>query len=611
MAHLQINSKSRLSEIAIGAKMIFSALGKVNSFLYRNDPKTVPFVIAGVVYGGIASLGIVAGAGIFLQTKIGELLRSGTLSTPMLFGMLLALVAFYVLSKGAEEAIKYRAGISEKITGIALDRRLIDHSLTMDLGSLEDPEFVDSQERARYGRYIFQHMMRQQAVLCIGLIGIVTSAIVLAYVDPLLLAFALCTLVPNIIKQSLFGFRYRNVRDENQRERRISEGYLWALKEIPRLAQSRLFGHVEYLYGKHRLSVDSLNRKEKDLDLKSLRGEIAVIAATAAIYFLMALYLLKGYSVARYDIPALMMVVGSTQVFGSRINDFAKGIMEMKLDAQDYLHMETFLETRPRIQEGKASPYVFTATPDIAVQNISFAYPTVPDKQILNGCSLHIAAGEKIAIVGMNGGGKSTLLKLLTKFYAPTEGGILANGIPLESISQDSWLSTVLCSTQNGEIPEIPIVQAICGDDVPDWSRLQKAAGIARIDGFVSKLPMKYETRIGGGWNEGTQFSGGQLQRLKLAATMYGLLKPSVRIAMFDEPMSDCDAETKDSYYGYIRSLTDKTVIAVSHDHAYLHHFDRVIEIKDGIVHKDLSDPKSIAQYQNESLKRKSVEEMA
>jgi ABC-type bacteriocin/lantibiotic exporter with double-glycine peptidase domain len=118
----------------------------------------------------------------------------------------------------------------------------------------------------------------------------------------------------------------------------------------------------------------------------------------------------------------------------------------------------------------------------------------------------------------------------------------------------------------------------------------------------IDTLSDRYQTQIGADWPGGWEPSAGQWQRLKLTAAFYRLLESRVRIGLFDEPMSQCDMETRERFYRDLQSIVDKTIVVVAHDPAYLHFFKRVILIENGRVARDMRAPEEIAAYQREAI---------
>ena len=254
------------------------------------------------------------------------------------------------------------------------------------------------------------------------------------------------------------------------------------------------------------------------------------------------------------------------------------------------------------VDESNAHEIVLTQVPLLSMNNVCFSYPN-SERIILDNCNLKIFPEESVAIVGRNGAGKSTILRLLSKVYLPSEGTVCINDKNTIDITQESLLNHLVYISQGAEVADLPLKEALTGSSEPDMDRLVKAAKFAEAHDLIMSRKDGYSLQIRSHWaREGENFSGGEYQRLALVSAFYRLLDPNMFIVLFDEPMSNCDIETRDRFYRTITSIPGKTVIAVAHDHQYLHYFNRVVEIKDGGVSQDLRTPKEISEYEDREL---------
>ncbi|MDO9048984.1 MAG: thiol reductant ABC exporter subunit CydD [Methylobacter sp.] len=207
----------------------------------------------------------------------------------------------------------------------------------------------------------------------------------------------------------------------------------------------------------------------------------------------------------------------------------------------------------------------------IEFDNVSKSYGK---RQVLTGINLHIAAGEKVALVGESGAGKTTLLNLLLGFEAATEGRVLLNG---QAVNREYAAKAIAWVGQNAYIFHGSIKDniALAYPDAPEQNIID-AAQAAGVTEFSAHLPDSLLTPIG---ERGYGLSGGQVQRIALARAF---LK-NADIILLDEPTANLDAVNKTLLLDVIdRLFIDKTLIIASHDPEVIHRMDRRIELQQG-----------------------------
>jgi len=238
------------------------------------------------------------------------------------------------------------------------------------------------------------------------------------------------------------------------------------------------------------------------------------------------------------------------------------------------------LDERPEVPERPHPRPITRAAGAVAFRRVSFAYGL--DQPVLHDISFEIQPGTRLGVVGATGAGKTTLISLLTRFYDPTAGEILLDGVDLRDYRLDDLRRQFAVVLQDPVLFSVSIAENI-GYAAPGASRAQivAAAQAANAHEFITRLPEGYETQVG---ERGVKLSGGQRQRVALARAF---LKDSP-VLILDEPTSAVDAETEAAILGAIRRLMrDRTVIVISHRPAMLEGCQAILTIEDGRVGED------------------------
>nr|WP_242521614.1 ABC transporter ATP-binding protein [Motiliproteus sp. SC1-56] len=221
-------------------------------------------------------------------------------------------------------------------------------------------------------------------------------------------------------------------------------------------------------------------------------------------------------------------------------------------------------------------PFQGQRTLGLAVENIHFGYRD--DEEVLRGVSLAIEPGEKVALVGASGGGKSTLIQVILGLYPPRAGRVLFGGVPAERIGFERVRECVATVLQQPAIFNGSLRSNLTlGRPMAD-ARLWHALEVAQLKGFAERLEEGLETRVG---RQGVRLSGGQRQRLAIARMV--LSDPSVVI--LDEATSALDAETEYALHRALgRFLAGRTTLIIAHRLSAVREADRVYVFEDGRI---------------------------
>jgi len=225
----------------------------------------------------------------------------------------------------------------------------------------------------------------------------------------------------------------------------------------------------------------------------------------------------------------------------------------------------------------------------ITFRNITFRYPGAGNDAIIEDVNLYIPEGKTTAIVGMSGSGKTSLLKLLLRFYEPEKGDISVGGTRLDQISFSSWRNNCGTVMQDGYVFSDTVAGNIAvGDESPDYSKLQHAIKVANIGDFISELPLGINTRIGSG---GSGISQGQKQRLFIARAVY----KDPHYLFFDEATNALDANNERIIMNnLLEFFKGRTVVIIAHRLSTVSKADNIVVLDKGRIieqgtHKDLS----------------------
>ncbi|MCY1662555.1 peptidase domain-containing ABC transporter [Chryseobacterium sp. SL1] len=233
----------------------------------------------------------------------------------------------------------------------------------------------------------------------------------------------------------------------------------------------------------------------------------------------------------------------------------------------------------------------------IILNQLSFTYPGAGNEPVLKGINLTIPEGKTTAIVGMSGSGKTTILKLLLRFYIPQKGEIKIGSTYIDQIGYRYWRAKCGIVMQDGFLFSDTIAKNIAvSDDHPNINKLQHAIKVANIDDLIDGLPLGLNTKIG---TEGNGISQGQKQRILIARAVY----KDPEYIFFDEATNALDANNESVIMNNLESFfKGRTVVVVAHRLSTVKNADNIVVLDKGVIieqgtHAELT--KSKGEYYN------------
>ena len=250
---------------------------------------------------------------------------------------------------------------------------------------------------------------------------------------------------------------------------------------------------------------------------------------------------------------------------------------EIRQALVDMENMFTLLEEVPEIKDLPGAQPLSSPRGDIRFTDVHFGYDA--QRVILHGISFQVKAGEKVAIVGPTGAGKSTISRLLLRFYDPDSGRIAVDGLDLQEITQASLRDAIGVVPQDTVLFNDTIYYNIAyGDPSADEQHIYEAARTARIHDFISQLPSGYQTRVG---ERGLKLSGGEKQRVAIARAV--LKNPTV--FFFDEATSSLDSATESDIQTNLDEISSgRSTLIIAHRLSTVVSADRTLVLDGGRI---------------------------
>ncbi len=319
-------------------------------------------------------------------------------------------------------------------------------------------------------------------------------------------------------------------------------------------------------------------RSQVTLNMLNL-GQAVIIALGLALVMLMAA---NGVQAGSMTVGQFVLVNTYLMQLYQPLNFLGFVYREIK---QGLVDMESMFRLMAVHQEVADRPGALTLAPhlsdgaagSVAFRAVQFGYN--PNREILRGVSFEVPAGSKLAIVGPTGAGKSTISRLLFRFYDVTEGAVEIDGIDVRDLTQQSLRAAIGVVPQDTVLFNDTIAYNIAyGRPGASQEEIERAARLAQVHDFVQRLPEGYATRVG---ERGLKLSGGEKQRVAIART---ILKDP-RILILDEATSALDTRTEREIDAALRTVSaNRTTLVIAHRLSTVVDADEIIVLQEGRV---------------------------
>lgn len=300
----------------------------------------------------------------------------------------------------------------------------------------------------------------------------------------------------------------------------------------------------------------------------------------------LVVYCVLGVSVLHGDLSIGMfsLAVSNIALVRQYFDQISSTLLDYVGSAKYIEHYNRFvsLESAFRKTGKKPLPVMENENYTIEFRNVSFQYPG-QSGNTLNNFNVVVRGGEKISVVGENGAGKSTFVKLLTRLYDPTEGEILLNGVNIKEIDYDEYLSVFTTVFQDFKLFAFTVDENISSFAYGKREKVQHAAEKTGIADRINELPAGYDTCLTKLFDEnGVEFSGGEQQKLALARAYF---KDKALVTILDEPTSALDPKAEYLLYKQFRELVlHRTAFFISHRLSSAQFCDKIMVIQNGAV---------------------------
>jgi ATP-binding cassette subfamily B protein len=540
------------------------------------------FSLLGMVNAAMSPLAVYLGS--VLVNRIADA-RNHEILFSQLIWVVVGLWIVATLQRTISAYMGYGRNLFVRRVELEAEKRLLAKASKVDIGNFDNSNWHDRLARAkrdvswRPGDLTWSVLGLTSNFVTIILMASLLASLHYMLVVLAIAAAALSLALESRVTSKLYEFFYKETPEERER------GYIGDLLVQPRTTKEiRAYVLADYLLGRHSNLSENLYRQRALMYRSGTRVSILTGIVTGTTLALAYLFVsIKGVE-GVIDPGGVVLVIGAFTSVSSTLAQISSTFVSVDQHTtflDDYFSFLSIDELVKKVDNPEPLPAKFDK--GIVFNNVSFKYPGSAEYAIRE-FNLNINSGELIALVGENGAGKSTIVRLLLRFYDVDSGSITIGGVDVKNTDPEELRNRIGVLFQDYANYELTVRENVTmgrpNAEVLD-DRVLESLRDARSEWLVKKMPNGLDSKVGRLFEGGHDLSGGEWQRLALARIMYR----DADIWILDEPTSSLDPEAEAAIFAELKeNLKGRIGIVISHRFSTVRIADRIAVIEDGKV---------------------------
>lgn len=505
-----------------------------------------------------------------------------------LMQLLLVVAIVEIAAIGANAVISNRMGFQVTYVRFQLITEKNDKLLSMNYQMLEKPHILDLFQRA--GNAVggnwqgLEGMMNRLYIISAHTVTLIVTTATIIVLDPRLILVLTAAMIINYASQR---WSIRNDKkyfyDATSTLRRKKEYMERCTQDFDYAKDIRLFSLKPWLLEKQRDILNDYESKYKRsrnfwLRHSCIYSTTSLISASFMYYILITQVLHESVSIGNFT-----LYLGLCQAFSSALSDFYDNFGQIQFASNMVDDFRTFMDLETEKEEDCLDIHVLGDEYNFEFRNVCFRYDGAEEDTIKN-LNLSFPAGQKLAVVGLNGAGKTTFIKLLLRLYDVTDGEILVNGTDIRRFKRKEYWRLFAPVFQNVELFAFPLAENVSmkSPAETDRERAKECLIRAGMENKLSTFEKGIDTEIlKVFYEDGVDLSGGEKQKLALARALY----KDAAVIVLDEPTAALDALAEyELYRNFDKMLEGKSAVYISHRLSSTRFCDRIAMFVDGRI---------------------------
>nr|WP_258398918.1 ABC transporter ATP-binding protein [Brevibacillus laterosporus] len=559
----------------------FSQWPSIFRLLYQTHPCYFAIVIILTIMSSLIPVGVIISTQALINAAV-------SISIQGMYPLLIAFGAFALLAV-IRDILKHVDGaykaLYQNLLSNHVNLLLMEKATRLPYSSFEDAAIYDQLQRARQDSTFRPYQIFQQVM------SVISSMIILISVSVVLIAWkwwlALILLLIPVL--STFSFiklgQEEFMLNHNRASDRRKQYYLMHLLTSDlSVKEIKIFQLGTFLVNRYRKYYDEFFKQDKELVIRRTKVALWYQMLTLVAVVSMQSYVVWEMMLGTIAIGSLIAYIQAISYTQSTSTELMQTIFNMYQNNLYISQLFNFLavpDEKQKTIEKKTSSEKNAS--GLEFRNVSFRYQGV-ETYALRNVSFSIRPGETLALVGENGSGKSTIVKLITQLYQPTEGEILFDGKSIYDYEENEWRGKISAVFQDFIKYELPVKENIgLGNfqKADDESAILEASKQAGADEMIKQLPQQLNTQLGKIFADGYQISGGQWQRIAISRAYMR----DADLYILDEPTAALDPQAEQEVFTRFRELTkQKMGLFISHRFSTVHYANHILVLKQGEI---------------------------
>ena len=555
----------------------------VLGIVWRSGPGVVTFGIVARIVAALLPIALTYIPKLIIDILV-HLLQTHEAAPVRLWWLVLAEFGLAVFSSIVTRMIDYSDALLANKYTRHVSIQVMKHASELDLTAYEDPLFYDRLERARVQATDRLVMIQSIGRLELQLITAIGWSVAVMIYSPWLMLLLTAAVLPAFLGETHFAFlgyakNFRQTPIKRQLDYLRQAG---ATREAAK--ELKLFGLGNFFTQRFATLSDIIYKQDVALARKRLGiGSILSFVSTGGYYAAYA-YVIWRTVAGRLGIGTFYFLTNAILQASSNIQQVfstLSGIADQALFLTDLL---AFFDMKPTIQsKSNALPAPRPIRQGFEFRNVCFRYPG-NERLVIDRLNFHLQAGERVALIGENGQGKTTIVKLITRLYDPTEGEILLDGVDLREYDLEDLYREIGVIFQDFMRYEMTARENIAVgkiEEIENLPLLRSASEKSLADEVISRLPARFEQMLGRRFEGGVDISGGEWQKLALARAYLR----DAQLLILDEPTAALDARSEYQVFQRFAELTaGKMALFISHRFSTVRMADRIVVLENGRI---------------------------